>query len=100
MRNSSSDPRDSADRRNPSWRSILLSFGLLAVIPLALWVLPAPLTRVTLLGVAVGSIAGLVVGVRRAHALIRCFQDCRAMVFDVGDTVQITVSRSRACETC
>ncbi|WP_458208000.1 hypothetical protein [Haladaptatus sp. NG-SE-30] len=83
------DPRDRPLIEHPTWRSVLVSYTLVAAIPILLWVVSQPLTGI----VALASIAGLLTGGRRAYRLTRCFYDCQGFTFSVGGKAQITVSQ-------
>lgn len=83
------DPRDCPLIEQPTWRSILVSYALVAAVPLLLWVISQPLAGT----VTLGTIAGLFVGGRRAYKLTRCFYDCQGFTFDLGGKVQITVAQ-------
>lgn len=75
--------------RRPTWRSILVSYATIAAIPILLWVVSEPLTGAAVLA----AVVGLSIGARRAHRLVRCFHDCRALTFDLGGEVRITVAQ-------
>lgn len=63
---------------------------MLAAIPTLLWVVSRPLAGTA----ALVAVAGLVVGVRRAYRLARCFRDCQGFAFDVAGRARITVART------
>ena len=83
------DPRDHEIRRRPTWRNILVSYAMVAAIPLLLFVVSQPLVGSAGLATSIG----LAVGARRARKLRRCFYDCQAFAFDVGGRARITVTR-------
>ena len=90
-----SEARDRPAYRQPTWRNILVSYAMLAAIPVLLWVSVQPLTRLSLVGVLV---AGALVA-RRLHALASCLAECRALAFDLGGAVTVTISRRGSCCT-
>lgn len=82
-------PRERPLIDQPTWQSIVVSYALVAVIPLLLWVVSYPRTgTVTLAG-----IAGLLIGGQRAYRLIRCFYDCQGFTFDLLGRARITVTQ-------
>lgn len=83
------DPHDPPRITNPTWWSILVSYALVAAIPLLLWAITNPLAgTVSLVGVA-----GLIIGGRHAYRLRRCFYQCQELTFRLGETAQITVTQ-------
>lgn len=88
------DPRDRPLVEQPTWRSVLVSYAVVAAIPLLLWVVSRPLAGT----VTLGAVAGLIVGGRRAYGLTRCFYDCQGFTFDLVGKAQITVARIPADE--
>ena len=83
------DPQDLPRITNPTWRSILVSYVLIAAVPLLLWVISNPLAgTITLVGVT-----ALVIGGRHAYKLRRCFYHCQELTFRLGETAQITVTQ-------
>ena len=83
------DPRDPPLIDQPTWRSILVSYVLAAVVPLLLWAISNPLAgTVTVVGVT-----ALVIGGRHAYKLRRCFYHCQKLTFQLGETAQITVTQ-------
>lgn len=81
------DPRDRSLIDRPTWRGVVVSYGLVAAVPLLLWVVSYPrVGTVTLAG-----IASLFVGGRRIHRLLRCLDDCRGITFDLLGRARITV---------
>lgn len=88
------DPRDRPLIDRPTWRSVLVSYATMAVVPLLLWAVSRPLEgTVTLVGIAV-----LCVGGRRVHRLRRCFYECQKLTFDVAGKAQITITQISADE--
>jgi hypothetical protein len=75
-----------------TWRSILVSYAMMAAVPLLLWVAGRPLLRVT----AVAAVVGAFAVARRGAALRRCFYECGGFAFDLGGSVRVTISRPRA----
>ncbi|QLG29170.1 hypothetical protein HUG10_17260 [Halorarum halophilum] len=66
-----------------------MSYATIAAIPILLWVGSQPLAGAAMLA----AVVGLLVGVRRAHRLVRCVHECRALTFDLGGEVRITVAQ-------
>ena len=83
------DPRDRLLIDQPTWRSVLVSYALVAAIPVLLWIVSRPLAGTVILA----SIAVLFVGGRRVYRLIRCFYDCQGFTFDLVGKAQITVTQ-------
>jgi hypothetical protein len=81
--------RDRPLIEEPTWRSIIVSYAMMTVIPLLLWVLSQPLDGM----VALAAIGGLFVGGRRVYRLIHCFSDYQEFAFNLGGKVQITVTQ-------
>jgi hypothetical protein len=75
-----------------TWRSILVSYAMMAAVPLLLWVAGRPLLRAT----AVAAVVGAFLAVRRGAALKRCFYECGGFAFDLGGRVRVQISRPRA----
>ncbi|WP_327050943.1 hypothetical protein [Halomicrococcus gelatinilyticus] len=69
---------------------------MVAAIPVLPWVASRPLVGTA----AIAAAGGLVVGGRRAHALVRCFYDCEGFAFDLGGRARITVRQLPADEVC
>lgn len=89
------DPHDLPRTTNPTWRSILVSYALVAAIPLLLWAISNPFAAtVSLVGVA-----GLLIGGHHAYKLRRCFYQCQELRFRLGETAQITVAQLPTDET-
>lgn len=87
------DPRYRPPPEEPTWGSILTGFAMVAAIPLFLWVATNPLA-----GVLLATLAGLVVGARRAVHLARCAPACRQLTVDLGRTVQVIVTTRWDCD--
>lgn len=83
------DPGDVPIVEQPSWRSLLVSYALVAAVPLLLWVVAHPVGGI----VAAAGIAGLFVGGRRAYRLVHCFAECGGFSFQLGSIARITVSQ-------
>lgn len=83
------DPRDRPLIETPTWRNVLVSYAMVAAIPLLLWVVSQPLVG----SVTLAAVVGLLVGGRRAYRLTRCFYDCQGFTFDLGGKAQITVTQ-------
>lgn len=88
------DPRASPVPDEPTWRAILVSYAVMVAIPLALWAVSQPVAGT----VALAGLAGLFVGARRAHGLVRCLSDCGGFAVDLGDAIRVTVVQSSADE--
>jgi len=69
---------------------------MVAAIPVLLWVASKPLVGTA----AIATAGSLFVGGRRAHALVRCFYDCKGFAFDLGGRARITVRQLPADEVC
>jgi hypothetical protein len=81
--------RDRPLIEEPTWRSIIVSYAMMTVIPLLLWVLSQPLDGM----VTLAAIGGLFVGGQRAYRLIHRFSDYQEFAFNLGGKVQITVTQ-------
>ena len=91
-----SDPRDRPRIERPTWQQVLLSYAMVAALPVLLWVASEPLVGTA----AIATAGGLFVGGRRAHALVRCFDDCEEFAFDLGGRARVTVRQLPADEVC
>lgn len=89
------DHRSRPASREPTWQQILVSYAMLAAIPAVLWIAAQPSTRI----LAVVAAVGVYVTTRRLHRLLRCFYDCKAMTFDIGESVRITIRQPSTCST-
>ena len=89
MQQPPSAPRDRAGL-NPTWRRIVASYALVPAFFLLLWAISQPLVG---LG-AIAALAGLVVGVKRAARLRRCFYTCDALTLRPFGRVHITIRRA------
>lgn len=86
------DPRTRPLIERPTWGKVIVSYAVMAAIPLLLWVGSHPLVGLaTLAGVAALLVAG-----RRAHRLLRCFHECPGITFELAGTARITVSQIAA----
>lgn len=83
------DPRDRPHIEQPTWRSILVSYALVAAFPLLLWGISQPLAG----AVTLATLAGLFVGGRGVYKLTRCFYVCQEFTVDLGRTARITVAQ-------
>lgn len=83
------DPRYYPPNDRLTWQTVLVSYTMLAAIPLLLWVVSYPLVGSAVLA----AVVGLFIVARRASELVRCFYECQRFTFDLGRTVQITVTR-------
>jgi hypothetical protein len=90
------DGRQHAPVTEPTAQSILVSYLLMAAIPLTLWVVSHPLVGVAGLVTALG--VGLTA--RRAASLVRCISECGGFAVDLGERVRITVSQTRTDDVC
>ena len=88
------DPRYRPAPTEPTWRSILVSYAILATVPALLWAVSRPSTRI----VGVVAVLGLALVARRLHRLVRCFSDCQGFAFDLGQRVRITITQPSTCE--
>lgn len=73
-----------------------MGYLMVAAFPVFLWVLSNRLTGITVLTVS----AVLVVIVRRALKLIRCFYRCGGFTFDIGGRVRIMISQPCVDDPC
>lgn len=83
------DPRDRPFVEQPTWRGILVSYALVAAVPLLLWVSSHQLAG----AVTLALLAGLFVGGRGVFMLTRCFHVCQEFTVDLGGTAWITVAQ-------
>lgn len=83
------DPRDRTINDQPTWRDLLITYGLIAAIPAGLALYSYPLLG----SVAVAALAGLLLASRRTLQLYRCFQTCGGFALELGDSVQVCVSQ-------
>lgn len=79
---------------DPSRRDLLVTYALLAAVPLSLWAVAHP----TAGALAVATVAGLVTVGRRAAAVARCLATCRQLTFDLAGDIRVTVTRGGPCE--
>lgn len=90
------------DRRSPPFvteptaQGILVSYLMVASIPLLLWVVDNPFAGV----VGVVALVGLVRGVRHVVRLRRCLHECGAFSLTLGDRLLITVTRRGDPDPC
>lgn len=96
MRDPNRDPRRRPALDEPTWDHVLVSYAMVAAIPVVLWTLANPAIGL----VTIGAIASLALGARKAAGVVRCFYECRRLAFDVGDVARITVCRRAAEEPC
>lgn len=82
------DPRRRPAHNHPTWRGVLASVVLLAVLPVAFWTVAHPFAGAALLAVGVGAF----VAVRRATLLARCLAECGEFAVDLGGSLRITVT--------
>ena len=85
------DPRSRSDFGQPTWRSILTGYALIAALFLSLWIASNPIAGTVGLTAAVG----LFVGARRTAGLVRCLRVCREFTVDLGGSLQITITNTR-----
>lgn len=83
------DPRAPAAHQHPTWRSLVGSVATLALVPLGLWVVSQPLAA----AIVLAAVTGLLLGVRRVNRLVRCFQVCQGLTWDLGGLARITVTQ-------
>ncbi|QZP36356.1 hypothetical protein [Halobaculum magnesiiphilum] len=83
------DPSDRTGIEQPSWRSILAGYVLIAGLLASLWAVSNPAAALTLL------LAGVAVrrGTPRAAAAVRCVRVCREFTVDLGGRLRITVAK-------
>jgi len=90
------DPRFRSRPKNPSWQDVLVSYALVAAVPVLFWVASNPLAGVVGLAAALA----LRAGARRGAALVRCLRDCGEFAVDLGEALRVTVTRPPADECC
>lgn len=90
------DHRHHPTGTEPTWRSLLASYLLMAAVPALIWTGNHPLTGVAVLSTAVG----LTIGVRRASELARCLSDCGGFSVDLAGRVRVTVTQTNATDVC
>lgn len=90
------DPRDRTDYDRLTWRRVLVSYALMAAIPVLLWAASSPLAA----GLVAAGSAGAVVTTRQARRLARCVRTCRRLAVDLPGTVRLTVDWGSRCDTC
>lgn len=83
------DPRYLRDPTEPSPRSLLVSYALVAAIFPVLWFASYPVLG----SVAVVTAVGIGVALRRAWRLRRCFRDCGGFSLQLGSRVRIAVTQ-------
>lgn len=69
---------------------------MVLAVPLLLWVISQPLAGAVVLSSGIG----LLVGVRRASRLIRCFSDCDGFAFDLGGRIRISIRQPHVDDVC
>lgn len=91
-----SESRDSPLVDQPTWRSVLAAYAVMAAVPLSLFAVSNPLA-----GTAVfASLGALAVGARRTATLVECFHECQGFAFDVAGRVRITVAQPSSGDRC
>lgn len=75
--------------QQPTWTGIFVSYGMMAALPLVLWVVSRPLAG----AVVLSTMVGLFIATRYAYRLVRCFYECQEFVFDLTENVRITVAQ-------
>jgi hypothetical protein len=73
---------------------VLLSYAVVGAVTVVLWVLSDPVAGLLVLA----SLAGLVVGLRRAAVLVRCLRTCGGFTVEVPGGIQVCISRGET--TC
>lgn len=82
------DPQDRPLIETPTWRSVFVSYALMAVLPLLLWIVSQPVAGT----VTVAGIASLLIAGKRAYRLNRCFYHCQKFTFNLFGKARITVT--------
>ena len=90
------DPRQLRAPVRPTWRNILVSYAMIAVLFLALVSVSYPLLG----SVSIVSLVGSAVAVRRAARLARCVRDCGGFSYDLAGGVRISVCQPRTDCPC
>lgn len=83
------DPRDRPLNEAPTGGTVVMSYGLMALLPLLVWVVSRPVAGT----VTIVSVASLFIGGRRLYRLIRCFYDCEAFSFELRGRARITIAQ-------
>ena len=73
----------------PTWRAIVVSYALVATIPVSLLFLSQPVV----LAVTGAAIAGLFVAGRRFYRLVQCYSDCESITWNPAGRAQVTVTQ-------
>ena len=81
------DPRDEPAINSP--RSIAVAYATIPMFILVLWAVSQPLAA----AVALATLIGLSIGVRRLLWLTRCLRDCGEYALDLGGRVRITITK-------
>lgn len=95
-----SDPSPTPRRRtvftDATWQRVVTSYLLVGGIVLLLYTLSNPLT-----GAAVVLAGGLAVaGARPTRRMVRCLRQCPRIHVDLGEAIQVTITRPRLVESC
>lgn len=91
-----SDPTARTDADRLTWRRVLVSYAMMAAIPLVLWAVSEPVTA----GLVAAGSAGVAVATTHARRLARCVEQCEGLAADLPGTVDVAVTWGAGCETC
>jgi hypothetical protein len=91
---SDSNARTDSDRL--TWRRVVVSYAMMAAIPVLLWAVGEPVTA----GLLAAGGAGAVVATTRARRLSRCVEHCEGLAADLPGTVDVTVTWDASCDAC
>lgn len=86
------DPRDQRKPTEPTWRGIVVAYGTMAAVLVLFAFASYPL----LVAATIVATGGLYVASRRSLELYRCVRTCGGFAFDVGDRLQVCVTRPAA----
>ncbi|MFB6298740.1 MAG: hypothetical protein ABEH65_00590 [Halobacteriales archaeon] len=73
----------------PSWSALVVSYALIPIVFLSLWILEQPLAG----SFVIATLAGIGLGTRRILTVIRCVRDCGACSLAVAGDIHITIAR-------
>jgi hypothetical protein len=96
MHGPSSDTSARIDPDDLTWRRVLASYAMMAVLPFALWAVSDPVGA----GFALTAGAGAVVTAQHARRLARCVDECRGLAFDLPGSVDVAVTWEADSDAC
>lgn len=83
------DTRDRPERKSPTWGGVVVSYALVAAIPMLLWVVSSPVAGVA----ALAGAGALLVAGRHSYRLLRCYRECEAMTVALLGRARITITQ-------